>query len=620
MSDIIQLLPDSVANQIAAGEVVQRPASVVKELMENSIDAGSTKIQLHIKDAGKTLIQVIDNGSGMSETDARMSFERHATSKIKSAKDLFEIRSKGFRGEALASIAAIAHVELKTKQEKDELGVCIQIEGSEVKKQEAVATADGTMFSVKNLFFNVPARRNFLKSDGVELRHIIEEFERVAMAHPEIEFVMTNNGNEVHVLPAGTLKKRIIGLMGKKYEQRLVPIEQETTLVNIFGFVCKPEFAKKTRGEQYLFVNNRFIKSNFLNHAIHRSYENLIDPKEHVSYFLFLGVSPDKIDINIHPTKTEIKFQDEKSIYAMINSTVKRSLGKFNVSPSLDFDQETSFNAPPLPKGASVMPPSISVNPDFNPFQHTDSTKKGQGGGHAPTPKKEKVTENQWKSFYAISEHREEEDDFPKRQETVVSSSMDEQREGSGQENKTYFQLHGKYIVNQVKSGLCVIDQRKAHQRILYEKFIQMMANNAAPSQQQLFPVNVKLNSSDFELLKSFQKDLKAVGFDLEILGKNTFVVNGLPADTKNTNPEELLELLVEQLKHDVDKLKMSNHHKIALSLSKSLCIKPFKVLSQPEMESLMNELFACENPYYSPNGKPTIITMPLEEINKKFE
>jgi DNA mismatch repair protein MutL len=626
MADIIELLPDSVANQIAAGEVIQRPASVVKELVENSIDAGSTSIKLIIKDAGKTLIQVIDNGCGMSETDARLSFERHATSKIKAANDLFAIRTKGFRGEALASIAAIAHVEMKTKRREDELGIKIIIEGSSITSQEPDSCSEGTCFSVKNLFFNVPARRNFLKSNPVETKHIIEELQRVALAHPEVAFTMHNNGNEVFNLPAGSLRQRVVSMFNKNYNQRLVPVEEETDILKVTGFVGKPEFAKKTRGEQYFFVNNRFIKSPYLNHAISTAYDELISKDHFPSYFLFLDIDPSTIDINIHPTKTEVKFEDERALYAIIHSSVKQSLGKYNIAPSLDFEQETSFNVPLHPE-KEITAPIISTNKDYNPFNESSETatapKTNTSGNQLYQQSREKKNTENWQELYKVNLEVSS-NAFENQEETVEpSANLFDKADGTKvdpAETKVTYQLHKKYILTHLKSGFMVIDQQKAHERILYEQLIVSLAHNKGMSQQELFPETIEFSITDYQLLLEMEDEIKALGFDIADFGNNTIAVNGIPADAKNANAKELLESLLEQFKFNVANYKLSKRDNLAQSLARSMSIKPGQVLTTVEMNALVDQLFACEVPYYSPGKKPTIVTFTLEELDKRFE
>ncbi|WP_183575923.1 DNA mismatch repair endonuclease MutL [Mucilaginibacter sp. X5P1] len=617
MPDIIQLLPDAVANQIAAGEVVQRPASAVKELIENAIDAGADKIQLILKDAGKALIQVIDNGCGMSLTDARMSFERHATSKIRKADDLFAIRTMGFRGEAMASIAAIAQVELKTRRHEDELGTCIFIEGSEVISQEACSANTGTSISVKNLFYNTPARRNFLKSNPVEMRHIIDEFQRVALANPQIFFTMHHDGQEVYHLPEAMLKQRIVHLFGNNYNQRLVPVEEDTTIIKLHGFVGKPEFARKTRGEQFFFVNNRFIRDAYLNHAVLTAFDELLPDEAYPMYVLFIDIDPAKIDINVHPTKTEIKYQDEKAIYAIIRSAVKRSLGRYNITPSLDFDQENSIEHLITPKPfEEIVAPTIAFNPDFNPFAAEKKADKGMSymrDSHSynssPIPKN-------WDTLYEISK---KEPNYQHAMHEEKNISVDEQ-EVSKSSERQLFQIHNRFILSQIKSGFMLISQQAAHERVLYERFLQQLQNHSGVSQQSLFPQSVTLNSSDFELLRGLLPDVRALGFDIREFGKNTVVVEGIPADLNNIGEHQLLEQLLEGFKNNLAILKLDKRDNLARSLARNAAIKSGTKLSLEEMNLLIDQLFACQMPNVALNGKPVISTFTLNELLERFE
>lgn len=619
MSDIIQLLPDSVANQIAAGEVVQRPASAVKELIENAIDAGADKIQLIVKDAGKSLIQVIDNGCGMSGTDARMSFERHATSKIKKADDLFAIRTMGFRGEALASIAAIAQVELRTRRHEDELGTQLFIEGSEVLKQEACSATPGTSISVKNLFYNIPARRNFLKSNPVEMRHIIDEFQRIALAHPEVFFTLHHDGQEVYHLPAVTLKQRIVHLLGNNYNQRLVPVEEDTTIIKLNGFVGKPEFARKTRGEQFFFVNNRFIKDAYLNHAVLTAFEELLPDESFPLYVLFIDIDPSKIDINVHPTKTEIKYQDEKAIYAIIRSAVKRSLGRYNITPSLDFDQENSIEHLITPKPfEEIIAPSIKFDPTFNPFAErnterplTSSSHQRDSGGHRSST----IPQN-WDTLYEISKR----DTTTQHQMHVEKTIAVDEQEVSKTSERQFFQIHNRFIISPIKSGFMLIDQQAAHERILYERFLQQLQNHSGISQQSLFPQSLTLNSSDFELLKELLPDIRGLGFDIREFGKNTVVVEGIPADLNNADGHQLLEHLLEGFKNNLSILKLDKRDNLARSLARNAAMKAGTKLSLEEMNLMTDQLFACQLPNIALNGKPVISTFTLTELLERFE
>jgi len=623
MSDIIQLLPESVANQIAAGEVVQRPASAVKELMENAIDAGANKIQLILKDAGKALIQVIDNGCGMSVTDARMCFERHATSKVRKAEDLFAIRTMGFRGEAMASIAAIAQVELKTRRHEDELGTLIEIDGSTVTKQEPVATPEGTSICIKNLFFNTPARRNFLKSNPAEMRHILDEFQRITLANPAIAFSLHHDGMEIFRLPSSALKQRIVHLFGNNYNERLIPVEEETTIINLKGFIGKPQFAKKTRGEQFFFVNNRFIKDAYLNHAVNKAYEELLAEDNFPLYVLFIDIDPSKIDVNVHPTKTEIKYLDEKSIYAIIHSAVKRSLGRFNISPTIDFDQESAFSGMISPKSLDeIIPPSISFNPDFNPFSDekvAEKSSKGfqnsgfQNGGVRET--QQQSTKN-WGSLYEISKHS------PVEQVTM-------ELPGNGPDDKyapiqkQLMQLHNKYILSQIKSGLMLIDQQAAHERILYERFSMHLDDRKGASQQSLFPQTVTLSPNDYELAKSLLDDIKSLGFEVREFGKNTLVIEGIPVDlgSNQVNETQLFEHLIEGFKNSQQELKLDRRDALARSMARNSAIKSGMVMGQEEMNTLIEQLFACKAPNVSiSGGRPVIQTMLLAEVDRKFD
>lgn len=621
MSDIIQLLPDSVANQIAAGEVVQRPASAVKELLENAIDAGAGKVQLIVKDAGKALIQVIDNGCGMSPADARMCFERHATSKVRKAEDLFAIRTMGFRGEAMASIAAIAQVELKTRRHDDELGTLIEIEGSELLRETPVAAPEGTSICVKNLFFNTPARRNFLKSNPAEMRHIIDEFQRVAMANPNIAFSLHHDGNEIFRLGPATLKQRIVHLFGSNYNERLIPVEEETSIMRLKGFIGKPEFAKKTRGEQFFFMNNRFIKDPYLNHAVTRAYEELLPEDNFPLYVLFIEMDPSHIDVNVHPTKTEIKYLDEKSVYAILHSAVKRSLGRFNISPTIDFDQETGFSNMITPKAPDeIVPPSISFNPDFNPFAadkpaareqpfaaYPRSYSNGAAAGMKPDARN-------WGQLYEIVENKVEE-----QAELYAGAPAAEQQVPV---TKQLMQLHNRYIISQIKSGLMLIDQQAAHERILYERFLLHLEDRKGASQQSLFPQTVTLSPADYELARGLLDDIKSLGFEVREFGRNTLVIEGIPVDlgSNNINETELFEHLIEGFKNSRQELKLDKRDALARSMARNSAIKSGTVLDQMEMNMLIEQLFACKTPNFSINGRPVVQTIGLAELDKKFE
>jgi len=621
MSDIIQQLPDSIANQIAAGEVIQRPASAVKELMENAIDAGATSVKLIIKDAGKTLLQVIDNGCGMSETDARMSFERHATSKIKNIDDLFHIRTMGFRGEALASIAAVAQVELKSKMTGEELGTQLIIEGSEVKSQEPVQCAEGTSIAVKNLFYNVPARRNFLKSPPVEMRHIIDEFQRIALSYPHIHFTLHHNGMEIFHLKAGNLRQRIVSIFGSNYNERLVPIEENTNITNIIGFIGKPEFAKKTRGEQFLFVNNRFIRSNYLNHAIVNAYDELLPRDSYPLYVLFIDIEPSRIDINVHPTKQEIKFEDEKIIYAFVNSATKRALGKYSVSPTLDFDSETAFGRLESFSRSNAVPqqnysPAESDSQTANKLR-TSFPSKGDLDDFKQSNLK------QWEKLYEGS--REER--TPGEPATFTIPSRWEAETAthhpliSGEEKESSaFQVHEKFIVSQIKSGFILVDQQAAHERVLFEKYLNQLEKNIAPSQQQLFPQTLQLSPSDFLVAKEILTEIRALGFDLQEFGNNALVLHGIPADVLEGNELKMLEQIIEGYKESQTNVQLDKREELAKLFAKNSAIKNGTPLTEKEMKGLLDQLFGCEFPMSAPDGRLTFITFNLKEIEKQFE
>jgi len=794
MSDIIRLLPDHVANQIAAGEVVQRPASVVKELIENSVDAGATEIKLILKEAGKTLIQVIDNGKGMSDVDARMSFERHATSKISKAEDLFALSTKGFRGEALASIAAIAHVELKTRQHDVELGTHIVIEGTKLVSQEVAVTPAGTSFSVKNLFFNIPARRNFLKSDNVELRNIIDEFERIVLVHHNIHFSLIHNGSEVFNLLPTNARQRIVNVFGTRTNEKLVPIKENTEIVEVTGFVGKPEFAKKSRGEQFFFVNDRFVKSGYLHHAIMAAYEGLLKEGTHPSYFIYFNVPPDSIDINIHPTKTEVKFDDEQALYSILRSIIKHSLGQFNVAPVLDFQRDASLDTPYDFEGKEASTPTIEVDRNFNPFHreisvNTDKfeynpfennaamfigssdssientrfidelennetyvsmnpfgdkiinkgndiennrfidvleSKSNVSGdvslgetlesksndvdtfslgetlesksndvdafslGETLESKSNTASEEEYtsSSFYSDSDVLESKGNKSSREnfsdgmtfgskvnkksdvieskankstyskgsysskgtlssksniegwenlyEGLRSSSEDLDVSGiklesdfvtgnlfeNKQEEATgikRFQINRKYIVSPIKSGMVIIDQGRAHQRILYEKFMESIQNHTASSQQLLFPLTLYYSPYEVEILRELYPMLQQTGFGFEHMTQEYVVISGLPVNISESEASIVLEDLISDFQDGVPKTAMGQSDRIAKSLAHSLSVKTGTVLNEEEQESIVNSLFACKEPSVSPFMKPTFITMKVEDIEKKF-
>lgn len=618
MSSIIQLLPDHVANQIAAGEVVQRPASVVKELLENAVDAKATDIKLIIKDAGKSLVQVIDNGVGMSVTDARLCFERHATSKIRQAEDLFSLHTKGFRGEALASIAAIAHVEMKTKQDQEELGHHIVIEGSKFVSQEMAVLPKGTSFSVKNLFFNIPARRNFLKSDIVEHRHIVDEFQRVALAHPNIYFTFYHNGSELFNLPPLNSRQRIVNIFSGKTNEKLVPVQEMTEIVSIQGFVSKPEFAKKSRGEQFFFVNNRYIKSGYLHHAIMAAYEGLLKDGAQPSYFLYLDVPPHTIDINIHPTKTEIKFDDEHALYAILRSSVKHSLGQFNVAPVLDFDRDANLDTPYHYKNLEGSFPTIQVDGNYNPFAEEKPQKTTYPADNFRSKKTETAN---WESLYVGLKNDTEtlvgnsEMHFESEE---VTASLFEDNEIEKVVNKTY-QIHKKYIVNPIKSGMVIVDQQRAHQRVLYEQFLTNMTIHQAASQQLLFPLNLYFSKNELELISELKEALSNTGFVFEAASDDHIVISGIPVNVTESEVSIVLEQLLGDLQEGIPENSFSQNDSIAKSMAKSLAVKTGTYLTEKEQENLVNGLFACKDPNVSPFQKPTFITMRVEDLDKRF-
>ncbi|MFH6958476.1 DNA mismatch repair endonuclease MutL [Flavobacterium aquidurense] len=638
MSSIIQLLPDHVANQIAAGEVVQRPASVVKELLENAVDAKATDIKLIIKDAGKSLVQVIDNGLGMSVTDARLCFERHATSKIRKAEDLFSLHTKGFRGEALASIAAIAHMEMKTKQDQEELGTHIIIEGSKFISQEVAVLPKGTSFAVKNLFFNIPARRNFLKSDTVEFRHVMDEFQRVALAHPNIHFTFYHNGSEMYNLPAAGSRQRIVGIMSGKTNEKLVPVNEDTEIINVQGFVCKPEFAKKSRGEQFFFVNDRFIKSGYLHHAVMAAYDGLLKDGSQPSYFLYLQVPPNTIDINIHPTKTEIKFDDEQALYAILRASIKHSLGQFNVAPVLDFDRDANLDTPYHYKDLEGETPTIQVDGTFNPFtddktnQHYSKSGSGSGSGftsgsnfssgsgsgsYSGYNKRVEPTAT-WESLYVgLETDTIESSPFTFENEEVTSSLFNDNE--IEQASQGTYQIHKKYIVSPIKSGMVIVDQQRAHQRILYEQFLLNMTVNQASSQQLLFPLDLFYSSDEMTLIEELKPSLETTGFVFEEAKTDHIVISGIPVNITESEVSMVIEQLLSDLQDGIPASSYSQNDTIAKSMAKSLAVKTGSYLTEKEQDNLVNGLFACKDPNISPFQKPTFITMRVEDIDKKF-
>ncbi|MGB0933587.1 MAG: DNA mismatch repair endonuclease MutL [Lishizhenia sp.] len=618
MSEVIRLLPDHIANQIAAGEVIQRPASVVKELIENAIDADATSVTLNVKDAGKTLIQIIDNGKGMSEIDARMSIERHATSKIQEANDLFALTTKGFRGEALASITAIAHVEIKTKERGEELGTCLTVEGSKVVSQEICTTPEGTCISVKNLFFNVPARRNFLKSEKSELNHIIEEFVRIALVHAEVELNLTHNGNKIHALPVANKRKRIVDVFGQKFNDRLVPIEEETDIVKVSGFVVKPEFAKKVRGDQYFFVNNRFFKHAYFNHAVIAAFENLLQPKCQPAYFLFLDVDPAQIDVNVHPTKTEIKFEEDKAIYSILRSTTKLGLGKYNIAPTMDFNRESEFDLPLSYKNQEIKQPTINVDPSFNPFSQNSANSKVTASGRVSATKYEKSealtkqgfgtnmpTKEDWEGFYTVEEQKQVEE-----QKEIISQDV--------KLDATHLQLHGKYLISQVKSGMLLIHVKRAKERIIYDDLMHNFMLQPIASQTLLFPFEQTLSMKEKIEWENNKVALKRLGFDWNFKGDNLEIV-GIPNYLSDEVVKHAIDSIVQQLTFsEIDKGELA--HTLISALATSAALSGNKYLQKEEINHLVEQLFQCKEHVYSPNGLKILDTITIDELTKRFK
>ncbi|MFN4994830.1 MAG: DNA mismatch repair endonuclease MutL [Bacteroidota bacterium] len=608
MSDIIKLLPDHVANQIAAGEVIQRPASVVKELLENSIDAGSTDIKLLIKEGGKTFIQVMDNGKGMSPTDARMCWERHATSKISQTEDIYQIKTMGFRGEALASIASVAQVELKTKRAEDNVGTLILIEGTEVKKQEPAALANGTAISVRNLFYNIPARRNFLKSNPVETRHIIDEFSRVALANPNIAFSMYNNDEEVYALKVGTLEQRIEQMFTYRTFEHILAADEQTTIINVNGFIGKPEISRKTRGEQFFFVNGRFIKDAYLNHAVVNCYENLISKEQFPFYVLHISIEPSQIDVNVHPTKTEIKFEDERAVYQIIRAVVKKALGQHYHVPTFEPASDDTFL-------------NLTPNPTFpGSKQGLSQENTGRNGSKTPFGQnafpESKSASKDWQELFSIMSNKE-----TVGKSSTFSSTTEQQLQVPTTESYSVniFQLHNSLIFSQTKSGVMIIDQQAAHERILYEKYLQALSNHPIASQQKLFPKSVSFSPADAQLLKEMMGDMRALGFDINELGGNTFAVNGVPAEISNQHEMVLLAEMLENYKQQ-SFATLNRHERIARSLAQKASIRKGTKLTLDEIKNLIDELFACAQPNYAPDGRACVVTMKSEDLFAMFK
>ena len=609
MSDVIHLLPDSVANQIAAGEVIQRPASVIKELVENSVDAGATTIHVVVLDAGRTLIQVIDDGKGMSETDARLSFERHATSKISQADDLFALHTMGFRGEALASIAAVAHVSLQTRREEDEVGTSIRIAGSKVQSQEPVSCPVGSNFKIENLFFNVPARRKFLKSNATELSNILTAFERIVLVYPSIHFTLHHNGTEMMNLKAGSLRQRISDVFGRQYSQDLLPVEVHTAMCTITGFVSKPEGARKKSGHDYFFVNGRYMKHPYFHKAVLTAYDRLVPEGMQVPYFLYFEVTPSDIDVNIHPTKTEIKFENEQAIWQILTAAVRDALGKFCEVPAIDFDTQGSPDIPLYDPSRQVTPPQPHYNPDYNPFKETSRSSMPSRSSQA----------NAWETLYDGLEKTSAFTPVPEEGEMFApaSSSDSESQTPSGllsEKSPSHYQYKGKYLMTAVKSGLMIIDQHRADIRILYDRYMEQMTSHSASTQKLLFPEVIQLAPSDAVLLEKLLPELGNLGFDLSSLGGHSFAINGVPAGIDGLDPVVLLRQMVEDsgtLPTQVSSL----HSQLALSLARHAAIPYGQLLSNAEIENVINQLFSCSNVNYTPDGKAILCILPQTDI-----
>lgn len=622
MADRIQLLPDNIANQIAAGEVIQRPASAIKELLENAVDAGATEIRLLVNDAGKSLIQVIDNGSGMSETDARTAFERHATSKIQNIEDLFHIRTMGFRGEALASIAAVSQVELRTRRAEDEWGTCIEIENSQVIRQQPVAAAVGTTISMKNLFFNIPARRNFLKSNAVEMRHIVEEFIRVALAFPQIFFSLTSNGQQVFFLEGGSLKQRIVQVLGHHYNARLVAVKEDTDYLNIQGFVGKPDTAKKTRGDQYFFVNNRFIKSGYLHHALQHAYQDMIPTDSFPLYVLFIDLDPAQVDVNVHPTKQEIKFEDEKIVYAFVQAAVKHALAQFSITPTLDFDlsadiQQLESVQKPFTSDQQTATQSSSI---FQTFTEANQAHKIEGSGF-----------RHWNALQAEGTRAEQ------PSETFVSLGKQYLEFGEPQASPApppagfssplplilsdtrLTQLFNTYILVPSARGFLLVHQQSAHERVVYERLILALEGKPVATQRSLFPASIELTPADAVLLQEMLPELGQMGYLVEPFGKSAFVIQGTPADVGAGNEKQVLEKILDQYKHFNSDLKLSKREMLLRTVSWQQAIKAGVALGEREMQQLIEDLFACRQPNTTPSGRPTYLEFKKEQLEKMF-
>ncbi len=606
MSDIIKLLPDSVANQIAAGEVIQRPASVVKELMENAIDGGASTIKINIKEAGRTLIQVIDNGCGMSPSDASIAFERHATSKISAAKDLFAIRTLGFRGEALASIAAIAEVDLKTRRVEDEVGTEIRIHGSEIKGQEPVSCPPGSNFLVRNLFYNVPARRKFLKANTTEFRHIVNEFYRVVLTNPELSFFLAHNQTEIYSLPPAQIKQRIINVFGKNMSQVLIPVKAETSIVKIHGYLGKPEAARKSSGEQFFFVNRRYMRHPYFHKAIMQAYEQVLPPDTVPSYFLYMEADTESIDINIHPTKTEVKFEDERSIFQILHAAARETLGKHSMVPSLDFNKEGDIDIPVLRKDTEISIPRERFNPDYNPFEE----ELGKQNYQAREQSGNQARYSHWESLF---------EDIEKAERKISEALVENVGPGADRSESNLLQFKQRYILLAVKSGLLMVDQQRAHERILYDRFLITASQDKPAAQQDLFPRKLELNAADHAVLIEIFDDICKLGFDIRDLGGFSVEVKGIPADLSDEDPSIWLDQIIKDFKEKGGDIRGERDRVVALSLARTGAIKPGKVLMPREMRELLDQLFACGEPGSTPDGKMILRILPLEDIDKMF-
>lgn len=619
MSDIIHLLPDSVANQIAAGEVIQRPASVIKELVENAVDAEAKEVHVLVIDAGKTSIQVIDNGKGMSETDARLSFERHATSKIREASDLFALRTMGFRGEALASIAAVAEVDLKTRLENEELGTHLVIAGSKVESQELISCPQGSNFTVRNLFFNVPARRKFLKANSTELSNILAEFERIALVHPDIAFYLYSNETELFNLPVMPLRQRIMAVFGKKLNQQLLSVDVDTTLIKISGYVAKPETARKKGAHQYFFVNGRYMRHPYFHKAVMDAYEHLIPAGEQISYFIYFEVNPENIDVNIHPTKTEIKFENEQAIWQILAAAVKESLGKFSAVPSINFDTEGMPDIPAYEQTRPIAPPKVHYNTDFNPFK---SSSYGGGESYSRSPM-------EWEDLYAgLGKDKQEIPEEIATEPYISALSADEPvhsettlygHETSPVQSTQHLQFKGRFILTSVKSGLMIIDQHRAHVRILFDRYMEQIQRKQGAAQGVLFPEIVQFPASEAAVLESILEDLSALGFELTSLGGGSYAINGIPEGIEGLNPVELVQNMVHTAMEKGNDVKEEVQTQLALTMARSAAIVYGQVLTGEEMSDLVGQLFACPSPNYTPDGHPVLTTVREEEIEKRF-